>query len=195
MTAPSYEPEHIKLPPAIFVPLPLLFAWLTYYGYTLGSDWILPAGIACFVGSLMLAKESLFQPAPKAPSPTAEDVEGKPDQAVFVNLRIESPRYFVLEAIEDEGTDYFFDLGEQGTVIFNDNWNESEWTPNSDFSFSSIEIPGRHNYAMRYSCVGRALEPTETLVRKEMNCHEYEILTMIPGSFEERLEEMRSLSE
>ncbi|MGV3616521.1 MAG: hypothetical protein ACO1SV_14430 [Fimbriimonas sp.] len=105
-----------------------------------------------------------------------------------VKYRIVASRCFVVSEADDEGADYYFDVGDQGTVRVSDYEIESGDFPNSDFTVVEFKDA---NEAPIVTCRGQRLEPIRVVSREEEgDVAEYEPLKAVPVTLEDRLREM-----
>lgn len=175
-----------------------VFAILAVVGYRIVSAGLLTMGVVLFIITLYFTVMS-FAPKPNYPLNRAkherDELRELIDRGVFVETRVTSSRCFLVDAFDDESSEYFFDLGHQGTLIICAFEMDSHWTPNTDFRFSWFETPTGTRFHDQVRGVGQRLEPVEAISRSNLTEPDYEHLAVVPGAFEDRLKEMRKKAE
>ncbi|RYG44056.1 hypothetical protein EON79_15730 [bacterium] len=102
-------------------------------------------------------------------------------------IQIVSSRCFRIED-DDIGSDYFFDLEEEGVVILNDTEIRASKFPNSDFKI--VEVCGRDGEELltKLRFHGERLTPVRVFIREELpDPPEYPESEIVPAKFEELL--------
>jgi hypothetical protein len=109
-------------------------------------------------------------------------------EGTVTEYRVVASRCFKVAEGDDEGADYYFDVGDQGTVMLSDYEVRSGQFPNSDFTV--LEFKGSAEAAI-VTCHGKRLKPIRVVSREEEgDVTEYEQLKPVPATLEDRLREM-----
>jgi hypothetical protein len=119
------------------------------------------------------------------------DLEELVKSGEFVESRVLSSRCFGIDPFDEEGPDYYFDLGEEGTMLICESEMPKGWTPNTDMTLSYLESPSTKRFGMRVRNVGQRLEPIEWISREDDPGSDENVVLFIPDSFENQLEKMQ----
>jgi hypothetical protein len=108
-----------------------------------------------------------------------------------VETTVTSSSCFVLSALDNEGSEYFFDVGDQGTVCVDDHDFETRRFPNSNFTVKQIQSSNEYTLISWIVCKGNRLEPLRQIPKDSIQAlPDFPHLVAIPGSLEDRLREM-----
>jgi len=117
------------------------------------------------------------------------------DHGSIVEIHVTSSRCFKVEQYDDEGSDYFLDLGEQGVLVINEYQIVDGWSPNTDFTIRYLEGSNGRQVDERVRSVGEQLEPLEVVRRGKHSDLYFEHMQVVPGTIEDRLIELRRKGE
>jgi|GEM_PF-6193291 len=108
-----------------------------------------------------------------------------------VELRIASSRCIEIAEANDEGSDFHFDIGGQGTVFVSDYDLETKRFPNTDFSLVRVYDTSGEIVDSWLTTRGEKLRPFRVIHRNELHdAGEFEELAPTSGSLEDRLREL-----
>lgn len=176
----------------------LIFAMLAVVGYRTDSDELLTAGVVLSLVTFYAAVASFFRKPNHrllAARRRQEELKELVDHGVFVERRVTSLRYFRLDAFDDESPEYYFDLGDEGTLVILEYEIDDHWKPNTDFRLTCLETPNGQRFREKVSGTGQRLSPMEVISRADLAEGDYEHLEIVPGHFEDLLKEMRNKAE
>ena len=169
----------------------IILAVLAVVGYQIVSVELLAGSLSILPVALYFLVTNIFT-NPEGRSSILEaqqkELQALIDRGSFVETRVTSSRCFVILPFDDESAEYYFDLGEQGTVVIYEFEMDGVWTPNTDFTLSYLETPSGIRFDESVRGVGQRLEPMAEISRSDFTVPEFDHLQVIPGSFEERLQ-------
>ncbi len=112
-------------------------------------------------------------------------------EGMVIVTQVSSGRCFKVCEVDDEGSEYYFEVDDNHTVIISDVDIWSRRFPNNDFTITRILDLNGHIVDQRTVCNGKLLTPMRIVKRSEVTYVPGHVqLQLIPGTLEDRLGEL-----